>query len=652
MRKLKFRKLIIVIAALALILNFPGNVLAYSNATSTQQLLTDKKWTNTLYKLSNSPKLSDSSKVVRRYATTNYEISSYDALKSEIAYILQNRITDVNLHITYSYGDDVNTLQSQIDALLNNPPVDDYTSTSVTSWDRSGSGYDGDFNISLKYTYVETKDQANYVETQVQQILSQIIKPGMSDLEKEKAIHDYIILNTAYDETSPDTDIKYSDYNAITKHIAVCEGYALLCYKMLTDAGIEARIVVSDNPPDEEGHAWNMAKIGGNWYQLDCTFDDPVPDVKGRVEYNYFNKTDSEIAADGDHHWDGTKYPAATTKFDASAFEKPSIDSVTLKNAAIDVETSNIKDNTSINFSLVHEDGSDASKSNGEDSLLMLDDDSQLIVSDDGYAGYYIIPEYVPEGNYKIKVSIGDQTAYSNVISVKRDSVITVNNLTDGYSGNNFPGTLTGSASDKDGISYLTVDLEDANDNYIDLTTGETTDSGVKTIKPNSDGTFSEDIPAFNKIKDGKYTITLMAFDSNGIETSKAINFTKDSSASTYDWQKVLNSKPWETKYSSATELSTLMDVAPSKKFTVKFSSDFDFTTLNSSNVQIVDAENGQVVASTVTKIDSTTAQVVPTSNLTAGRVYYVVVNNNTIKSASGKNLKNVVVCPVKVASN
>jgi len=655
LRKLKSKRLISLITVLVFLLGFSSNVFAYSNTKNGPQVLGEKKYTSTIYKLKNRSKSGDSSKVIKRYATSNFEVSSYDDLKSKIAYILNNRITDANLHITYKCGSNfTDVIAQQIDGLWDNSPVDEYTATSITSYDRKGEGYDGDFNLSVKYTYVENKSQVDYVDSQVKQILSQIIKPGMSDLEKEKAIHDYIVSTVAYDETSPDDeDIKFSDYNAVTKHIAVCEGYSLLAYKMLKGAGVEARIVVSNNDEDQEGHAWNMVKIGGAWYHLDCTFDDPVPDVKGKVVYNYFNKTDNEIAADNEHQWNRTKYPAATTKFDSTTIEKPSIYSVTLKNSAIDVETSNIKDNTSIKFSLVHEDGSDVATSiGGGDNILMLEDDSQLVVSQDAYVGYYIIPEYVAEGNYKIKVTIGDQTAYSNVISVKRDSVINVSNLADGYSGKEFPETLTGSASDKDGINYMTIDLEDAHDNYIDLSTGEITDSGVKTIKPNSDGTFSQNIPAFNKIKDGKYTITLMAFDSNGIETSKTISFTKNSTASTYDWQKILNSKPWKTKYSGFTELDTLMNVASNKKFTIKFSSDADFTTLNNSNIQIVDAESGNIISSTVSKLTSNSAQIVSNSNLTSGKVYYIVVNNAAVKAGNGKNLKNGVVCPFKVADN
>lgn len=647
MRKLKCKKLIIVITVLAFILSFSGNAFAYSNNQNGPQVLGEKKYISTIYKSGNLSKLSDSNKVIKKYAAMNFEISSYDDLKSKVAYIVQNRITDANFHITYKCGSDFNyVIEQQLKGLWHNLPVDDYTNISPLSWAVHGNGYDGDFNLSVKYTYVETKDQADYVETQVKQILSQIIKPGMSDLEKEKAIHDYIILNTALDETSTDTDIKCSAYNAITKHSAVGLGYALLCYKMLTDAGIEARIVMRYNF-GEDGYAWNMVKIGGIWYHLDCTCDDRVSEVKGSVGYDYFNKTGWEIDQDGAHHMDDTKYPIAGTEFDTSFFA--SIDSVTLKNSEIDVKTSNIKNNTSIKFSLIHEDDNDASKTDYEEKLSMVDDDSKLVVSNGAYVGDYVIPDYVPEGNYKIKVTIGDQTAYSNVFPVKRDSAITVNNLKDSYIGNDLPETLTGSITDKDGISTAMISLEDAHYNYVDLTTGQPSDNSTKTIELNSDGTFSVDIPALNKIANGKFTIVIDVIDSNGNDTTREISFTN----SGYDWNKILNDKPWKTKYSSYTELKTLMNVDANKKFTVKFSQSFNFYTLSCTGaVKIIDAQSGDKIPSVFNSLTSKSVQIIPKSSLTAGRVYYIVIDKQGIESLDGENLKNGVVCPFKVTDN
>ena len=51
-----------------------------------------------------------------------------------------------------------------------------------------------------------------------------------------------------------------------------------------------------------EPHAWNLVKLGGDWYHLDVTWDDPVPDVEGKVRYLYFLKNDEDMAQT--HTWE------------------------------------------------------------------------------------------------------------------------------------------------------------------------------------------------------------------------------------------------------------------------------------------------------------------------------------------------------------
>lgn len=641
MKNLKSSKVIITFVVLAFIMSFSGNAFAAA-VTETTKVALEQKWINPASRDLKQISFSQNKNILG----ASFEVTSFDELKSKIQYILVNRLTDVNIHSNYC--DNADNFNNQIKTLMNDSStVDDYALGSILGWTcyTSGSGYE--YDINLQISYVETKAQADSVETQVRQILSQIIKPGMNDFDKEKAIHDYIVSTVAYDTSLTD----HSDYGALfNKHTTVCQGYALLCYRMLTDSGINARLVLSDNTSDEDGHAWNMAQIDGKWYHLDCTYDDPVPDVPGRIEYNYFNKTDAEMAVN--HTWDRTQYPAASTEFKfPNTIKRHNIDWVVLrKNGEINISTTGISDGTEINFSLVNEDGTDASETDGRNNIIFMD--AAPVINGGTYSGQYFIPEYVPEQNYKIKVTIGDQTSYSNVISVKRDSTVVVNSIKDGYTGKDISSTLAGTASDKDGVDEVEVGIKNSDGKYIDLNTGlydeKLSNIAVK-INLNSDGTFSQSIPVIDKISDGKYTIEISVFDSNGFETVKAINFTK---ASAYDWQKILDNKPWKLEYSSLTELNTLMDVPANKKFTVKFSQDVDFNTLSNSNVKIIDAENGQVILSAVTKATGNSMQIEPTSTLTAGRVYYIVISNDTLKSTSNKNLKNGVVCPFKVADN
>ena len=35
-------------------------------------------------------------------------------------------------------------------------------------------------------------------------------------------------------------------------------------------------------------HAWNVVNIGGTWYHVDATWDDPASDIQGRSMHDYF----------------------------------------------------------------------------------------------------------------------------------------------------------------------------------------------------------------------------------------------------------------------------------------------------------------------------------------------------------------------------
>ncbi len=149
--------------------------------------------------------------------------------------------------------------------------------------------------------------------------------------EKLRAINKYICETFQYDyrlwsETEQD-DVIYTAYKMITDSDAiggyprgVCQAYAMYGFMMLKQAGYKDVIIVQGNSSiTGENHAWNMVKVGGNWYHADFTWNDPISseinrqDGAGTVSFDYFMLSDDEIAAD--HSWpeikDGFDYPKA-----------------------------------------------------------------------------------------------------------------------------------------------------------------------------------------------------------------------------------------------------------------------------------------------------------------------------------------------------
>lgn len=138
-------------------------------------------------------------------------------------------------------------------------------------------------------------DMAAY-EERAAQILAECVLPGMEQWQIALALHDYLIAHTAYDESLE----KNSSYDVLVNGSAVCVGYAMAYQDLLQRAGMECLLVTSTAME----HAWNLVCIDGNWYHVDLTWDDPSPDAVGYVSHEFFLRTDAEMSAGEDPHYD------------------------------------------------------------------------------------------------------------------------------------------------------------------------------------------------------------------------------------------------------------------------------------------------------------------------------------------------------------
>lgn len=134
----------------------------------------------------------------------------------------------------------------------------------------------------------------------VVEVLDSIIEPGMTDYEKELAIHDYIVANCSYGYIDYSKEYAYRAYGVLIQNKAVCNGYAEAMALLLDCVGIENKIMTGW--AGGELHAWNRVLLDGNWYQVDATWNDPLPDRGEFVGHMYFNVTDDIM--DDMHTWD------------------------------------------------------------------------------------------------------------------------------------------------------------------------------------------------------------------------------------------------------------------------------------------------------------------------------------------------------------
>jgi hypothetical protein len=232
--------------------------------------------------------------------------ASQDQTQKELVRALNQRLSSVQV----TYSGNKTTLKNDIKDILNAAiNSDDYLHFNVKAYGYNATIKGNTAAITFRFTYWETLSQTNEVKKRVTQTLSQILTPDMNDYQKEKTIHDWIVTHIAYDKRL----VSHSAYDGLMNGHTVCQGYALLTYEMMKQAGIPVKIV--EGTSRGIAHTWNLVQIGGKWYHLDTTWDDPVPDVAGRTVYNYYNLTDSELRTD--HRWKpSASYPTAVTPYD------------------------------------------------------------------------------------------------------------------------------------------------------------------------------------------------------------------------------------------------------------------------------------------------------------------------------------------------
>lgn len=120
---------------------------------------------------------------------------------------------------------------------------------------------------------------------------------SMSELEKEKYVHDFICQNVRYDKLKK--SYSHEIIGPLGQGVGVCEGIAKSVKVLLDALGVWNVIAICGNNP-EKGikyrHTWNIVKIGGTYYHLDATFDNSLGDEE--IRYDYFNLDDKNIFRD------------------------------------------------------------------------------------------------------------------------------------------------------------------------------------------------------------------------------------------------------------------------------------------------------------------------------------------------------------------
>ena len=171
------------------------------------------------------------------------------------------------------------------------------------------SGYKGSISGNSSYytleytiTYLSTYDQEEALTEAVDAALEELNLTNDTEYTKVYKIYNYICDNVDYDYTSSGT-LKHTAYAAMCNKTAVCQGYALLFYRMCKEAGLSVRYITGTG--NGGAHAWNIVKIGDYYYNLDVTWDGQDSTTRS----NYFLKSEVDFT----NHSRADEY--ATTEF-------------------------------------------------------------------------------------------------------------------------------------------------------------------------------------------------------------------------------------------------------------------------------------------------------------------------------------------------
>ena len=129
-----------------------------------------------------------------------------------------------------------------------------------------------------------------------------------------RQVHDKLIDLVNYNDPAADEirvkkgqNLAHTAYGALVEdsdgnpNYAVCDGYTLAFEYLLQQCGIEAVFLgglAGSSRENAGGHAWNVVKMDGVWYEVDSTWDDSgsmLDDLApGTTQYNYLTEALSD----------------------------------------------------------------------------------------------------------------------------------------------------------------------------------------------------------------------------------------------------------------------------------------------------------------------------------------------------------------------
>ena len=291
----KKKRWALIMAIVMLVLSVPNSMIQAQEMQSTQEFAIEcavESESNPLYGFNSETSTEvtfESAQQTKVPETSGPRLENFDL---GIAY-LRNAFVNRETHIEFGFYCDQpidkagDVIKNALFVHTKNPIEGDYLKFQYRQYKvtrylvASGSRYC--YLIFMDVVYMTDSAQEVAVSAAVSSLLGNLGVNSMDSYSKIKTIYNWICQNVSYDYAHVgNTEYlkQFSAYGALIEGTAVCQGYAVLLYRLLLESGVDVRVI----PGTGNGalHAWNIVELNGVYYNVDSTWD------AGKDLYGYF----------------------------------------------------------------------------------------------------------------------------------------------------------------------------------------------------------------------------------------------------------------------------------------------------------------------------------------------------------------------------
>ena len=262
--------------------------------------------------------------------SSSYEASSsIEAAAKDLRQHLRNRDTSFTVSVdkdAFDWGFPPESVMTDIEkiaelALADTgvPTEGDYIRWNFGGYQFKAKESGNVLNIEYTASYHTTAAQEKAVDSAVNEIISSLDIGKGSDLEKVHAVYDWLTSKVKYADSIED-DRVFSAYGAAVQKKAVCQGYSVLAYRLLTELGVKCRVVPGTGNSDN--HTWNLVNVDGKNYYFDATWEaqtgakEYIFLLRGKDDFDEFAGKNKHIFNEWEHD-----YSPLYVEYDNGSFE-------------------------------------------------------------------------------------------------------------------------------------------------------------------------------------------------------------------------------------------------------------------------------------------------------------------------------------------